>query len=273
MRIRTVAGRSFEYEDNAGAPPRVVLSESLAQRLFHTPATGTPGGAAWPIGRRVRVGTNGPEAEVIGVVSDVKHRALDEGLTPTVYQSAPQAPSRSSVLVVRSTQPDADTAAVVRDEVARLDRLLPVYGIRGMQERVDQSPGVPERRLLTAAFAAFALLAVVLSAIGLFGVVAHDVTSRRRELAVRMAVGADPVHIMTSTTGRAVSMVGIGLAAGGLLSLAAKAPLGALAGGGQPDILSVGLAVFVLVATAWIAVLPPALRAARTNAAAVLRNE
>ena len=133
-----------------------------------------------PIGRQIWLAATAQMAEIIGVVGDVKHRALDEALLPTVYLSALQSPSRSSIVVVRSARPDADVIAAVREEVARLDGNLPVYGVRSMQDVVAASPGVPARRVLTATFMGFALLAVVLGAIGLFGVVAHDVASPAR---------------------------------------------------------------------------------------------
>src|SRR6267142_4058725 len=94
--------------------------------------------------------------------------ALDEPLMPTVYLSAMQVPSNTNIIVVRSTRPDADVIATVREEVARLDRDMPVYAARPMPDIVAASPGVPVRRVLTAAFTGFAALAVVLGALGLF---------------------------------------------------------------------------------------------------------
>jgi putative ABC transport system permease protein len=265
MRIPIVAGRSFGPEDTGQAPPRVVISASLAERLFGADA----------VGRTIRLGVNGPEAEVIGVAGDVKHRSLDEPVTATVYTPAAQDPSRTNLIIVRSTLPDADVIATVRSEVAALDRDVPVYGDRSMQEIVDASPGVPARRLLTTAFAAFALLGVVLSAIGLFGVAAHDVASRRPELALRLALGAEPRRILKTTFGRGALMVGIGLVAGGVLSIAATGPLAvvfSIAGVG-PDLFAAGFATLVLATTAAVAVLPAAVRAARTDPATVLRSE
>src|SRR5262249_32177046 len=191
--------------DNVSAPARVILSESLAERLF--PSEPAPG-------RRVWLGTSSGPAEIVGVVGDVKHRALDEAVAPTVYLSAWQAPSRSRIIVVRSARPDADVIEVVRGEVARLDRRLPVYGRRSMEEVVAASPGVATRRLLTATFVAFALLGVVLGAIGLFGVVAHEVACRRSEIALRIALGADPKRILRATLGHGPLVVRMGLVGG-----------------------------------------------------------
>src|SRR5205823_9601102 len=159
----------------------------------------------------------------------------------TVYLSAWQSPSRSSIVVARSARPDADVIAAVREEVARLDRDLPVYRTRSMRDVVAASPGVPARRVLTATFMGFALLAVVLGAIGLFGVVAHDVSSRRAELALRMALGADPMRIFTATLRQGALIVASGLAVGGLLSIWASRALGGLiVAAGRFDVLSVG---------------------------------
>jgi putative ABC transport system permease protein len=265
MRIPIVSGRPLGPEDHSTAPLRVVITTSLAARLF---------GSDSPLGRQIRVGVNGQDAEVIGVAGDVKHRALDEATLPTVYLSALQAPSPSSIIVIRSPLPDADVMAVVREEVARVDRDLPVYGVRRMEDVVAASPGVPARRLVAAAFTAFALLAVVLSAIGLFGVAAHEVARRRAEFALRIAVGANPMRILRSTLARGTSMVAAGLAAGGVLSIAAlRAFGGVIDSSGYPDALSVGLAAVVLVATGAGAVLPAALRAARTDPAIALRGD
>ena len=213
-------------------------------------------------------------AEIIGVVGDVKHRALDEAPSPTVYLSGWQSASHGRHVVVRSARPDADVIAAVREEVARLDRDLPVYRTRSMQDVVAASPGVPARRVLTATFMGFALLAVALGGIGLFGVVAHDVASRRTELALRIALGADPIRILSATLGQGAVMVGSGLAVGGLLSIwTARALSGVVVATGHLDVLSVGVPAAVLMIVGAGAVLPAARRAARTDPLIALRSE
>jgi predicted permease len=265
MRIPIVAGRPFDVRDSASAPPRVVLSESLAERLF---------ALEQPVGRQIRLAATAQIAEVIGVAGDVKHRALDEAPSQTVYLSGWQSASQGRIVVVRSARPDADVIAAVREEVARLDRDLPVYGTRSMRDVVAASPGVPARRVLTATFMGFALLAVVLGGIGLFGVVAHDVASRRAELALRIALGADPMRILTATLGQGALMVGSGLAVGAVLSIwAARALSGVVLGTGHFDVLSAGVAAAVLVVVGACAVLPAARRAARTDPLIALRTE
>ena len=199
---------------------------------------------------------------------------LDEAPSPTVYLSGWQSPSHGRIVVVRSARPDADVIAAVREEMARLDRNLPVYGTRPMRDVVAVSPGVPARRVLTATFMGFALLAVVLGGIGLFGVVAHDVASRRTELALRIAFGADPARILNATLGKGAAMVGTGLAVGGVLSIwAARALSGLVFATDYFDVLNVGVPAAILMIAGIGAVLPAARRAARIDPLTVLRNE
>jgi predicted permease len=265
MRIPLMSGRQFDRGDDAAAPRRIVVSTSVAERLFR-------GDSA--IGRNVWLVGPALEAEIVGVVGDVKHRTLDEPLAPTVYLSPWQAPSRSSHIVVRSDRPDADVLAIVRDETMRLDSDLPVYAPRPMQEIVDISPGVPARRVLTATFTGFALLALVLSAIGLFGVVAHDVAQRRRDLALRLALGADPMRLMRATLAQGALMIGSGLVAGGVLSVWVARAIGTAAiASDQVDTSSIAVCAALLGLTGLVAVLPVALGAARTNPLIALRAE
>lgn len=266
MRIPVIAGRAFEQTDSAAAMrPQVVISQSLAERLF----------ASEPrVGRQIWLVQATQVADIIGVVGDVMHRTLDETPLPTVYVSSAQAPSNSSVIVVRGRRPASDVIAIVREEVARLDSNLPVYRTRPMTDVVAASPGLPARRLLASTFTGLALLAVVLSAIGLFGVAAHDVACRRTELTLRVALGADPTRILTATIGRGVAMVAIGLALGSVLSIWAVYALGGVIFTvGRADAFSIGVAATVLMATGVGAVLPAALRASRTDPRMVLHGE
>jgi len=267
MRIPLLAGRPFDARDDAAAPFRVVVSQSLAERWF-------PG--EQPIGRQLRMGPAGRAlAEIIGIAGDVKHRSLDaEGFWPTVYVSAWRSPSRSMLLVVRSQRSNADVVAIVREEVARLDVDVPVHAVRSMQDVAAASPGVPARRVLTATFMGFALLAIVLAGIGLFGVVAHDVASRRAELALRLALGADPMRILLRTLAQGAWMVGLGLVVGGVLSIWTAGALGSLVfATGRSDPLNLALAAAVLMIVGAVAVLPAARRAARTDPLSALRSE
>ena len=267
MRIPIVAGRPLDERDDAAAPFRVVVSQSLAERWF-------PNEQA--IGRQIRLGPAGRAvAEIVGIAGDVKHRALDaEGSWPTVYVSAWRSPSRSMFLVVRSQRPDADVVAAVRDEVARLDGNVPVHAVRSMEEVAAASPGVPARRVLAATFMGFALLAILLGGIGLFGVVAHDVAARRKELALRLALGADPMRILLRTIGQGAWMVGAGLVVGGVLSIWATRALSSMMfATSQFDPINIVVAAAVLMVVAIVAILPAARQAARIDPLSALRSE
>src|SRR5262245_61533852 len=266
MRIPVVEGRGFDGRDDLAAPPRVVVSKSLADALFASER---------PVGRHIRLRGVADAAEVVGVVGDVKHRALDEAVAPTVYLSTWQAPGRSNRLVVRTSRPDAEVVAGVREEVARLDRDVPVYGrVLSMEQVVAASAGMAARRVLTATFTAFALLALVLSAVGLFGVVAHDVASRRSELALRIALGAEPLRILGATFAQGAVVLGLGLAAGAVLSLwASRALSSVLLASDRLDAVSISMPAAVILLAGVLAVYPAARRAMRTDPATALRRE
>jgi putative ABC transport system permease protein len=265
MRIPVLAGRTFDARDDAAAPARVILSQSIGDRLF-------PGGSA--IGRKIWVGPQAQPAEIVGVVGDVKQGSLDEVTVPTLYIPFRQEPSNGSHAVMRSALPDAVTIAAVREEVARLDPELPVYGVRSMMEVVSRSRGVPARRVLAATFSGFAVLAVVLCGIGLMGIVAHDVASRRAELALRLALGANPDRLLGATLSQGALVLVAGLIAGGTISIWTTRALGsAIALRSAFDPISIGASIAVLAAVCALAILPTARRASRTDPALVLRGE
>jgi predicted permease len=265
MRIPIVEGRGFEGYDDRAAPLRVVISQSLARELFGDPRSA---------GRRIWVAALGQMAEVIGVAGDVKHRALDERILPTLYLAALQQPSRSSHLVVRSSRGASDILSILRTEVERLDHELPVYGVRSMEEVVQASPGMPTRRVMAACFLAFAALAVVVAGLGIFGIVTHDVARRRFELAVRVALGANAAQLQGSIVGRAAVTVAAGLLPGVILATAASKMLrSVLADIDSIDPLAFAAVAAVLGFVAGIAVVGPARRVARTDPAVVLRGD
>jgi putative ABC transport system permease protein len=265
MRIPIVDGRGFARHDDRAAPLRVVISQSLARELFGDPRSA---------GRRIWVAALGQMAEVIGVAGDVKHRALDERPLPTIYLAAWQQPSRSSHLVVRSSRRAPDILSILRAEVERLDRELPVYGVRSMEDVVQTSPGMPTRRLMAACFLAFAALAVVVAGLGIFGIVTHDVARRRFEFAVRLALGATGAQLQGSIAGRAAVTVAAGLIPGVLLAAAASRMLrSVLADIDSIDPVAFAAVAAVLLFVAGIAIVGPARRVIRTDPAVILRGD
>lgn len=268
LEIPVVAGRTFT-DGPVGqdrALPELVISESLVTELF---------GSQEPVGRRLWLEALDGHAEVVGIVGDVRHRSLDEATLPTMYLSAVDFPSASSILLVRNDGPTASVVEQVRDVVRRLDPDLPVYGVRAMDDVIATSPGVPVRRVLTGTMGGFALLALLLSATGLFGVAAHDALLRRGELSLRLALGAAPSRILWGSLGRGLLSVSVGLAAGGVLSFWAISSLRHLLF--EMDGVSVavtgGAVALLLVAVGCAAVFPVAWRSSRGDPSTVLRGD
>jgi len=263
--IPLIAGREFTPRDDDRAPARVIVSRRTAERLA---AEGRA------IGRTLWLQALSAPAEIVGVVADVKHRALDEDDLPTVYFSALQQPSRSSHIVVRSTGEPDDALQMLRAETRRLDPGLPVYAPRLLADVVAASPGVPMRRVVATTFAAFAGLAVIIAAVGLFGVVAHDISRRRLELALRLALGAQPRQLQRGVVVQALVMLVPGLAGGALLWIALTPGLRAMLYATSPgDPTAVVLAIVIVIGSGLGAAVIPARQVARTSPFATLRGE
>ncbi|PYR90408.1 MAG: hypothetical protein DMF84_21085 [Acidobacteria bacterium] len=265
LRTAVRSGREFTSGDDPLAPPRVIVSRSLARAL-------------WPerdaSGQRVRIGAAGAVADVIGVVEDVKLASIDRPDRPAVYFCAWQVPSNSAHVIARSPGTVADVLSVVRLEVAAMDPDLPVYGARWLTDVVARSPGVPARRLTTSAFGAFATLALVLAGIGLFGLFSHDVASRRRELALRVALGATPRVLRRAVFSQVGLMLALGLGAGVVMATLVAASLKSLlfgTRGTDPVTFLAAGGVVVLVALA--AAAGPARRAAGSDPIVLLNAE
>ncbi len=265
MRIPIVDGRGFEGDDDRSVPARVVISQSIAHELF---------GDLPAAGRRIWVAALEGMAEVVGVAGDVKHRELDEPALSTIYLSAWQEPSRTSRIVVRSDRGASDILSILRTEVERLDRELPVYGVRPMEDYVQTSPGIPTRRVMAVCFLAFAALAVIVAGLGIFGIFTHELARRRFEFALRLALGANPAQLQGSMAGRAAALVAAGVVPGILLATVASRMLGSvLADIDSTDPVAFAAVAAVLFFVAGIAVAAPARRVARTDPALVLRGD
>ena len=265
MEIPLHGGRTFDATDRADAPPRVILGATLARRLFSDRD---------PAGQRLWLPNGKTWADVAGVVGDVKLASLGEPDITLIYVSALQQPSRSSHIVVRSSRPDADVLAEARRVVASIDPDVPVYAALPLEDVVRQSAGLPERRVLAAAFSAFTMLALAVTAVGLFGLLGHHVATRRREIAVRMSLGASPGLLRASIVRQTVVLTLAGIAVGTLLSIPASAAVRTMIGdAGSLALTPYLVAAAVLLLVASLAGWGPAERAARTDPAVMLRAE
>jgi putative ABC transport system permease protein len=266
LKAPVLQGRPIDSRDNAAGAPAVVINRTLAARLFP---------AQDPVGQRLKLlnPEQSPEwRTIVGVVGDVKYRGLDEEPQPAVYTPFAQTPFMWLYVMVRTPGTLQSTIRSLGSVVPSVHPSLTATNIRSMVDVVAQSVAVPRFNMLL--LSGFAALALVLSAIGIYGVIAYSVAQRTQEIGVRMAIGAARLDVLRLVLKEAVILaavgVGLGLCAAALLSqlmtrlifdISARDPLTfALAGG-------------TLVVVALGASCVPALRATRVDPVAALRAE
>ncbi len=256
-------GRYFDHRDAAPAPPVVIVNQTAAQRL-------------WPqdnaIGKRIRLQGWEGFAEVVGVVGDIKHNGLSSPPTMDAYLPYAQSPWAYLTLAVRSAADQESLLSAVRAEVRALDADLPVFAVRTFQQVLDETVG--ERRLTLFTLGLFAGLAVVLAAVGLYGVMAFMVTQRTREIGVRLALGATRSDILRMVVGQGTRLALLGVLiglAGGLALTRFLASL--LFGVSATDPGTFAGVAALLMAVALVACWIPARRAARVDPMVALRYE
>lgn len=266
--MRLIAGRTFTERDTRGRPGVVVINERLARQRF---------GKQNPIGRRALIGAR-PETrqvpfEIVGVVADDHHEAVDVEPTPTFFIPYRQTPAaREFAVIVRG---EGDTAQVVgglRSAIGELDPEVPFYRVRTMAQIVDASVATP--RSLAWLLSSFALTGLLLAAIGLFGVPSQAVTQRTHEIGVRIAVGATPLQVLWMVLGDGLVQLGLGLAAGVAIALGTARLLSGLLFGVTTASLTPYAAVAALLTMVTIAAcLAPARRAMTVDPVTALRPE
>jgi predicted permease len=277
MRIPLLRGRYFDRRDTASAPPVVIVDDRLARRFWRgRDAVGQqllrP---ANPTGV-LDLLTRGPDARsytVIGVVANVHVTGLTPKDPPigAYYFPYAQQPERSIVMAVRSAQAPETVIAPLRSALASIDRELPMYDVRTMEERLDRS--VVRRRMPMVIAMAFSAVALFLAAIGVYGVLAAQVTERRREIGIRMALGGSAADVfrLVLRDGARMTLAGIAAGLAGTAGLA-RLMTGLLYGVRPTDPAVIGGAAIVLAMVALVATWLPARRAARVNPAAVLNE-
>jgi putative ABC transport system permease protein len=263
MGIPLLSGRPFQTGDRVGAPPVVLVNRQLADAVFSGNA----------IGRRVTFPFSGPTPlEIVGVVGDEQFDALDQPLRPVVYFPYEQGPIGEFSLVVRTAGEPTALASSVRAAVARLDPALPVYQVRTMDE-IMASGGVFRRRMVLRLMSGFAVAALLLAAVGLYGVLAQVVAHRKREIGIRLALGARGRAIAAAVLKPGFVAVGAGLVLGVLGCLAGGRLLGSLLyQTAATDLTALALVVIVLIVAASAASVAPVRRALRVDPAESLRE-
>ncbi|MEP6809494.1 MAG: ABC transporter permease, partial [Chthoniobacterales bacterium] len=262
-------GRAFEERDQLNSPPVIIVNERFAQKFF-------PGQNV--IGKRIKAGfavdeTGEKMREIIGVVGNVKHASLKLEDSPEMYLPRTQIPFNSMSLMVRTSvsDPGAITSAV-RRELAAVDPNLPLTSIRVFDEYISRSLARPRfNALLLAIFAATAL---ILTAIGIYGVLAYSVSQRTNEIGIRIALGAEKSNIFRLVVGQAMMLVGISLALGLVGAFAATRLLSSMLFGVTAWDPLTFLGIVLLVAgVAFLASWLPARRASNVNPIVALRAE
>jgi hypothetical protein len=266
MGIRLLAGRDFTTADDPKAKPeKVVVNRAFVRRFF---SNIDPLGQRFGAGPPQRVVTR--IFEIIGVVSDAKYRSMREPMMPMVYQLSHE--FDSFVLHVRTRGRPESTIQSVREALSALDPAVPFVEINTLAEEVDASTA--GERLTAALISIFATIAALLTAVGLYGLLAYAVAQSRREISIRMALGAQTADIGVLVGRRALALVVAGIVLGlGGAAAAAQWMRSLLYGVAPSDPKSfVAAAVFVaLVAAVGVAI--PIARATRIEPAAALRQE
>jgi putative ABC transport system permease protein len=270
MGERIVRGRALSASDTTNSMLVAVVNEELARRYF-------PGRD--PIGGRMKIGgRDRPWVTIVGVAADVRHNGITEVIKEKFYvphtqwHKATTNTIRGMTLVVRGTVDPQGLARAVREEIRALDAALPVANVRTMSDVVGTTLSAP--RFAGILLTAFAVLALVLSAIGIYGVLSYLVTRRRREIGIRLAIGARRMQVLRmvlqSALGLALAGIVLGLVAAAWASRLMTGLLHGVTPGDPGTFVAVGAAL-VLVAT--LASLVPALRATRIDPAVALRSE
>jgi predicted permease len=272
FKTNLIRGRTFNDRDRIDSPPVVIIDQLLADTTFK---------GQDPIGKRLMIDSesdvvqeSGPKLyEIIGVVPHLKFRGYDDAVpTPALFLPESQVGRTNLTLFVRSSGNVKRLEKPIRDIVTRLDPSQPVYDVRTMEERVAETWAT--QRLLTFLLTIFAGLALLLAAVGLYGVLAYSAFRRFREIAVRLALGARPAHIRALVMGHGLRLFGIGIAVGALAVLASAGVIRSFLFGVSPldaqTYLVVGLILSVVtILAAWL----PARRACRVDPIVALRAE
>ncbi|HKO14675.1 MAG TPA: ABC transporter permease [Gemmatimonadaceae bacterium] len=264
MMIPRLAGRDFTMQDRDSSRRVAIVNAQLARKI-------APGASA--VGRQIRIGgDSGTLATVVGVVGDVKQFRLSEATLDQAYVSYQQRPLIFTEVVVRTTGDPMSVANAVRAAIWRVDRDQPVWGVRPVQRSLEDALGAPS--LTVWVTASFALLALLLATIGVYGVMSYLVAQRTQEVGIRMALGAGGRQVLLMVVRQGMTTVVIALAIGVIAAIAATRLLASqLFGVGATDPLTFSAVVLLLAIVAVAACWIPARRASRVDPMVALRRE
>jgi putative ABC transport system permease protein len=261
-----VRGRTIDETDRDTSPPVAVVDETLARRFW-------PDGNA--LDREIRMGdakSTNPWMRIVGVVKSAKHGNVTEDPTRHVYVPLAQSQGRSMDLVIRAGADPAALTRSIRGQVQAMDASLPFYDVHTLRGAVARTLGT--RRLTNQLLLGFALTALLLAAIGIYGVMALGVADRFQEFGIRLALGAAPADVLRLVLRQGLQLVAIGVGIGAVAALGLTRSITAFLFGVKAlDPLTFGIVALVMAAVALAACYVPARRATATDPLAALRHE
>ena len=268
MSITLLKGRDFTWQDTLKSNPVVIISESLAKQFF---------AGQDPIGKHLNAHIgNGyskpPMREIIGIARDVKNHGLNSTPGPQVYVPLAQSPLDAMTFVVRATVDPTSLAGAARGQIKSLDKDLPLFGVETLEEYVGRFLAPP--RFVALLLGIFGAIALLLAAVGIYGVISYSVSQRTHEIGIRMAIGAQRGDVLKLVVGQGLKLAVAGVAIGIAGALALTRFLSSILYGVTPtDPLTFAAVSFILIAVALAACYLPARRAAKVDPMVALRYE
>jgi putative ABC transport system permease protein len=261
LKARLVRGRFFQLSDVPGSQPVVVVNETFARLWLDGDPLGQNIAFSW--------GINGTQT-VVGVVADVREGSLEEQPKAAIYISRAQRANSDMHIMIRTSRTLSEVVKLIRASVAGLDAAVPVIDVRSADEIIAAS--ARPQQLTSSVIVAFAVSALVLAAIGLYGLISYSVAQRRQELGVRAAIGARPRHLMQLVLGQSVRLTMVGIVCGAAAAVAVSRLLSAqLFGIGVRDPRVYAVVALLILVVALFASALPTLRATRANPLDALR--
>ncbi|HET8677497.1 MAG TPA: FtsX-like permease family protein, partial [Blastocatellia bacterium] len=263
MKITLIGGRYITEQDNAQSQKVIIINRSMAERYFPDEN---------PLGKQLTIGYNDFTCEVIGVVGDVKHIALDTEAGAEMYTPFSQTPWDAVSLVLRTTSEPMSVVSAVRGQIQSLDNEMPISSVRTMESILSNSVASPRFNMMLLGI--FAAVALLLAAVGIYGVISYSVTQRTHEIGIRMALGARQSDVLRMVVGQGMALAVIGVSAGMIGAFAVTRLMTDLIYDvSATDPATFALLPLLLIAVAILSSYIPARRATRVDPMIALRHE